>query len=120
MDYEFTDEEYTKVVNDDIRGVVSEEIADWLRSDDEVEEFYDKLCSLRSDVELQLTTNKGEVHERRATHLRQNRSEEEWHTFLAENERWKAGAIRFRNGVDNRIREVKRIVKDLNESLYDD
>jgi len=103
-------EEFTSLVNADIRGTLDEPTSDWLRQSDNVYRFYDTLLKLKHDVDLQLTANKIEVAENRANYL-QTSDEIGWQSFLASNAKWKHNAVKFKNGVDRKLVEVKRLVK---------
>jgi hypothetical protein len=104
------DKEFSKLVNDDIRDDVSKQDAAWLRSDDVISRWINELTCIKMSVERQLSLHKSERAKNRAT----IDNSEEYVQYLAEAEKWRAGVIRFKTGVDLRLMEAKFLYRNGN------
>jgi hypothetical protein len=100
-----SDEDFEDLVNQDVRGQLDREISLQLREPENVYRWYNSLNSLKKSVEAQFVVKKAELSEQRL----ENPTEDEWLRTVAEHERWKAGAVRFKTGVEKRIAEAKQL-----------
>lgn len=107
-DTPITEEEFIDVINADIRGTLDTDDAAWLRAPDNVEHWYQALCSMKTDVESQLTQKRAEVMSKQSECLAKgDAGRQEWFDFKAESERWRAGAVRFKTGLEVKLAEAR-------------
>lgn len=100
-----SDDDFEGLVNQDVRGQLDSATSALLREPENVFRWYNSLNSLKKSVEAQFVVKKAELAEFRLV----NATEDEWRQAVAEHERWKAGAVRFKTGVEKRIAEAKQL-----------
>ena len=97
------DRQFKETVNSDIRETISKTEAEQLRQPENLETWIIVLKSMKRSVDLQLSANK---HERLERYAEIGSDETEWLKYRIENEKWRYNAIRFRDGVENRLAEA--------------
>lgn len=103
-----SNDHFNRLVNDDIRDVAPEVVSDALRAPENVERWYLCLLANKNSVESQLATGKSEKAEKKAEcEALGEDGRQEWFDFLAQHEKWRSGAIRFRGGTDVKLKEAK-------------
>lgn len=114
-----SDEAFNEIVNADVRGTADEQTSLALRDPMVVDRWYDTLASLKRSVEAQLTANRGEQAAKQAEFLRMGPSGKAmWLQSRAAAEKWRQGAIRFKNGVEDRMAEARRLRSHLDQNSY--
>ena len=100
---------FNRLVNDDIREVAPQVVSDALRAPETVERWYLCLLTNKNSVESQLANGTAERAEKKAQceSLGED-GRQMWFDFLAQHEKWRAGAIRFRGGTDVKLQEAKQ------------
>jgi len=64
---------------------------------------------MKLNLEYQFSTNRAERAAKYAV-LRGN--DDAWATYYAESEKWRQGALKFKNGVERRLSECKRLLAE--------
>lgn len=116
---EISNEEFDEMVNQDVRGTLDSSRSEALRQPENIERWYNMLLTTKRRVEVQLTANRAGQAEKQAEFL--NRGEEGkilWLRYRAQNETWRKQAIWFKNGVEDRISEVKLLRSDVRSDRY--
>lgn len=114
-----SDEAFNEIVNADVRGTADEHTSHALRDPMVVGRWYDTLVSLKRSVEAQLTANRGEQAGKQAEFLRLGPSGKPmWLQSQAAADKWRQGAIRFKNGVEDRMAEAKRLRSTIERDSY--
>lgn len=107
------DEEFNDYVNADIRGTADAEVSAALREVDVLDRWYECLLANKASVESQLAHNKAERADQFArTYYRGDEGKQEWASYLADQTKWRSGAIRFKNGTDVKLVEAKRLLRE--------
>lgn len=102
-------DEFNEYVNADVRGTAPEEISEALRQPEVVERWHNCLLSHKSNVEAQLVHGKAEKAQKFADCVRKGPAgKQEWLDYLAEQQKWRSGAIRFKNGAEVKLVEAKQ------------
>lgn len=96
---------FAKIVNDDVREAISDEDAAFLRREENLDRWQNELLAIKHDVEKQLANHRAERAKAR-TELTGRR---QWLQYLAEKERWRSATIRFLNGVELKLIEVRQL-----------
>lgn len=91
--------DFAKLVDQDVRSQVTEEEAKILSDDKQL--WRDELVSMLTDINAQLTQRNSSVL-----------SEDDRQEFLV----WKSKAVRFKSHVEDRLRDVKAMLKEENKS----
>lgn len=91
--------DFAKLVDQDVRSQVTEEEAKILSDDKQL--WRDELVSMLTDINAQLTLRNSSVL-----------SEDDRKEFLV----WKSKAVRFKSHVEDRLRDVKAMLKEENKS----
>lgn len=127
-----SDETFDAYVNDDVRGYiinpedpehkerlpVPEEVTQLLRSPEHVVRWHNALLGHKSSVEAQLSNGKAERANMAALCWRKGAAgKQEWLDYVAKQEKWRAGALRFRNGVDVKLTEAKQLMRSLDVNV---
>jgi hypothetical protein len=100
------------LVNDDIRGVAPDHLSLALREASVADRWYNALVSMKRNTESQLANDKAERAGKKAELFKLgNGGQFLWTEYVAERERWRSGAIRFKNGVEDKISEAKQVRK---------
>lgn len=112
--------DFRSIIDDDTRDKVSAELAAGLRSPQVVGRWYEALMAMQMSVEGQLAAKTAES-KGRVAHLKAQGKDATLVQFeQAKFERWKAGAIRFKSGLEQKLLEAKRILRDANDPLISD
>lgn len=101
-------DDFRRVVDDDIRGRSSGDVREALRSSGLVDRWVETLESALVSVEGQLAANDADWGAKEA----EFESSGDHVALLAEkakNDRWRAGALRFRTGVQQTLIEARRL-----------
>lgn len=101
-------EEFEASVNADIRGTADPATSAMLRETENLNLWYDTLAKMKRAVEAQLTSSRSTLLTNQAELLGKG-SHDAWLEAKASTERWRQGAIRFKNGVEERLAEAKRL-----------
>lgn len=102
---------FVKLVNADIRDDASADEHKALRSAEVLPRWLTTLISLKRSCETQLADDRALRSEKRVACLDRDDGKLTWARFLAERDRWKAGSIRFKNGVEDKIAEARLLQK---------
>lgn len=114
-----TDEAFNEIVNADVRGTLDTDTSQALREPEVLSRWHDTLISMKRNVEAQLTTNKSEQSLRQAEFFALGAAGRvPWLQYRGNAEKWRQGAIRFKNGVEDRLAEAKRLRSTVNRDQY--
>lgn len=105
----YNERDFVDVVNKDVREVSSDEEYDALRSPALAEKWYVALLTFKRDLEYQFSTNRSNRATKYAEYKRTG-DEQQWADWLAENEHWRTGALKFYRGVERRLNEAHQLV----------
>lgn len=111
------EEEFEAAVNADVRGTTNADTKAALRQPDVLDRWHDTLLHLKRNVEAQLTSNRATLLADQAEALRGGDTVR-WVQIKAESEQWRQRSIRFKNGVEERLREAKRLRRALSTETY--
>lgn len=100
-------ETFLRYVNDDIRDAADEAISRELRSPECLDRWYRALLAMKRDAETQFALDQAERSEKRL----EITDRDEWLEYVAVRDRWRAGNIRFKNGVENKLDEAKHLIR---------
>lgn len=92
-------EAFKSVVNNDIRGECDSETEQALRSQDVCRRWYNMLVSTKRSIETQLATFRIERV--------QKANSPDYEPWLQDKLKWRAGALRFKSSVEEKIAEAK-------------
>lgn len=104
------DEQVRDLAAADARGEVPDDVAEWLRSPDMLDAWREALTWLVGDVQAQFTRHRATVEGARGT--------AQFHDAMKAHARWSAGASRFRQSVETRLREAKRLQRERDEAQH--
>lgn len=106
---ELPDDAFNSIVNQDVRGTLSNELSEMLRDPALAERWYDSLQVLKRSVESQLSANKAERAQKIAEYdILGPGGTAMWVQARVSTEKWRSGAVRFKNGVEDRLTEARR------------
>lgn len=118
------DDKFVELVNRDIREQASDEEYEALRHEDVLQRWYDTLISSKRDLEYQFSMNRANraamkvrlltVEEGSHTDPAQLEHDHRWLKYLAENESWRIGALKFYRGVERRLGECSHLLSTAN------
>lgn len=116
---EMTDTEFRALAEEDVREATGKGdplnplLHDALRTPPAIQRFYRLLSVLQRSAEGQLAA-KGAAHASRMAKLRRRGVKgAEYQDAIAEHENWRAGALRFKTGVEERITEIASLIREL-------
>jgi hypothetical protein len=112
------DEAFDAIVNADIREVIEETSADALRQPESLQRWHDTLLNMKRNLEYQFATNRAERASKYAECRQIAEGDGKWADYLAANERWRTGAMKFYRGVERRLTEAKRLLHEFERSRY--
>lgn len=98
------DNDFNLLVNADIREDASKADQEWLYQPENLDRWIAELTKIKMNVEKQLAGARYDVAKARAT-----MDEEELRQWYVDHEKWRAGVIRFKTGVDKKLVEVKNL-----------
>lgn len=110
--------EFATQVNSDIRDRATPEVHAALRSPENLDRWITHLKKMKRDTESQLAANKATRAENRVEYLERD-DKEGWLKYLAQSERWRSDAIRFKNGTENKLDEAMLLRGSLVKKLHD-
>lgn len=106
------DDEFAVVVNDDTRGRLDDERAKALRSEQVVRRWYLQLMSALRSIEGQLGSKMADyqaaVGQLRLDHAKPLEIEQEKVRY----HRWRASALRVKNGLEDKLAEARALIGD--------
>ncbi len=106
---DLSDDAFNSMVNQDVRGTLNSELSQLLRDPAIADRWYETLVSLKRSVEAQLSANRAEQVQKQSEFLgRGPQAKMLWLQTKATTEKWRAGAVRFKNGVEDRMAEARR------------
>lgn len=100
------DDAFNQIVNSDIREVATQEQTDWLREPENLQRWYDSLLTMKRNLEYQFSTNRSDRAGKYAEFYSHANGEQLWAEWLADNEKWRVGALKFHKGVERRLHEA--------------
>lgn len=100
----YTDDKFRALVDDDVRGILDHQVAKLLRKSENVERWYYALVLMKKSVESQLGAKRAEVQQYVHDPSPSARSR------LNDYNSWRAGALRFKNGVEAHLLEAREII----------
>lgn len=104
-------DDFRNLVGEDVRGNVDVRTSKLLRTPVFLRRWHDVLCQIKRNVEFQLASDKAERYSKRLKFLQEGAAgKQKYLSYLAERERWRANNIFFKNGVENKIAEAKRLL----------
>lgn len=110
---------FHEIVNADVRGTLDAGTSVLLRERENIPRWHDTLLGMKRSVEAQLTAKKGELAGQRAEYLGLGEPGRPlWAQAQASAERWRQGAIRFKNGVEDKIAEAKHLLGTIARDEY--
>ena len=116
---EFTDDEFDRLVNDDVRGTALPWLAEQLRTPELADRWYEALLNLKKSLEVQLTADRAERSEKQSEFIKLGElGKPKWFAYRAARDSWRAGAVRLKNGVETRLREAKKLRAEHRSSQY--
>jgi hypothetical protein len=110
------DPTFDALVNDEVRGVGDATVAAQLRLPENAERWYNSLNHMKKSVEAQLSADRAERSLRQVECL-VNGDKIAWLTYRGERDKWRAGSIRFKNGVEHRLAEAKVTLRNQRSDL---
>lgn len=93
------DAEFRALVDSEVRGTSPAKVGETLRDPLLIDRWYHTLLQMKKSVESQLGAKRSDV-------LKNRRYSEQ---DVADFHRWRAGAVRFKSGVEDRLLEIRRI-----------
>lgn len=123
-----SDTEFRSLAEDDVREATGKgdpldlPVHDALRTPPAIHRFYRLLLVLQRSAEGQLAA-KGASHAARMAKLRMHGTtsqSEKYQEALAEHETWRAGALRFKTGVEERMAEISSLMRELDAETFAD
>lgn len=116
---DLSDTAFQEIVNADVRGTLDSETSKLLRLPEHAARWHDTLLIMKRSVEAQLTAKKGELASQHAEYLSLGGNGKTlWIQAYASAEKWRQGAIRFKNGVEEKVAEAKRLLSTEARDLY--
>ncbi len=105
-----SDEAFNQIVNQDVRGTLTSATSQLLRDPRVVERWYVHLVSLKRSVESQLCANRAELLQKQLDYVGLGaKGNPLWIEAQATAAKWRAGAVRFKNGVEDRLDEARTL-----------
>lgn len=96
------DDEFRQAVDQEVRGTLPTEVSLALRDPRLSQRWYLALIQMKKSVESQLGAKRSDLVNMRET------DNGRWDQELANFHRWRAGAVRFKSGVEERLIEIRR------------
>lgn len=108
-----SNDDFRNLVGEDVRGNVDPKTSKLLRTPVFQRRWHDTLCQIKRNVEFQLASDKAERYSKRLKFMKEGpEGKQKYLAYQAERERWRANNIFFKNGVENKIAEAKRLLTD--------
>lgn len=103
------DDEFRHLVDEDVRNQLDKARAGLLRNDPRVvDRWLYTLLTMKQSVEGQLAAKAAEANGERASSLATG-NKRAWLDFTQKYERWRAGALRFKSGLEAALLEARRL-----------
>ena len=96
------EEDFRGIVDDEVRGTLDRNTGVVLRDPQLLDRWHLTLISMKKSVESQLGSIRSDL-----VKVRPELAPEEYERRLAEFHRWRAGAVRFKSGVEERLLEIR-------------
>lgn len=113
------DDDFTELVNRDVRGNLEPDTSALLREPPNINRWHDTLLRLKRNVEAQLTSSRSDLLSKQATYIQRGTSGKlQWIEAKAQAEKWRQGAIRFKNGVEERLLEAKGLRRTMRSTDF--
>lgn len=93
------DPQFREVVDAEVRGTAQPKVGETLRDPLLIDRWHHTLLQMKKSVESQLGAKRSDVFKNKHYSAHD----------LAEFHRWRAGAVRFKSGVEDRLLEIRRI-----------
>lgn len=107
---------FRNLVGEDVRGKIDVKTSKLLRTPMFLHRWHDTLLQIKRNVEFQLASDKAERYSKRLEYLnRGEKGKQEFLKYQADKERWRANNIFFKNGVENKLAEAKRLLTDADQ-----
>lgn len=116
-----SDEEFRAVVDRGLRqrSNADPETAKALRHPRVIDRFYFTVLSMQKSIEAQFGAKRAELEQRRTELLKQGASGKQAALqAMQDDAKWRAGAIRFKLGVDEIVLEIRRLREAARSDLY--
>lgn len=120
------DDQFRSICENDVRVATGKEdpgdpvLAKALRTPPVIQRYYRLLSVLQRSAEGQLAARRAS-HAARMAKLRAHGTKgEKYQEALAEHETWRAGALRFKTGVEERMAELGGILRDIDAEFFAD
>lgn len=101
-------EEFAELVNQDLKNLLTEEKAAWLRSEEILPFWRDQLGAIAAKVDARLSRHKADRQQKRI-----ELNDKEWEVYLAGAEDWKANTLWFKKTIGDRLMECKLLQRQL-------
>jgi hypothetical protein len=122
MDMNYDD--FRVVCEEDIkladRGEMDELTFDALREPPVIQRFYSMLSQMQKSVEGQLAAGRAEMKSRTAKMRLRNATAAEYQEAVAKHENWRAGALRFKTGCEQRMAEIAGLLREADMAFFAD
>lgn len=117
-------DDFRAVCEEDIRladrGEMDEATFDALREPPAIQRFYSMLGQMQKSVEGQLAAGKADMKSRTAK-MRLNRvSPDDYQEAVAKYQNWRAGALRFKTGCEQRMTEIAGLLREIDTEFFAD
>lgn len=108
-----SNDDFRNLVGEDVKGKIDNKTSQLLRTPMFLQRWHDTLLQTKRNIEFQLASDKAERYAKRLQFLNQGEAgRNSYLAYLAERERWRSNNIFFKNGVENKIAEAKRLLTD--------
>lgn len=122
MDMNYDD--FRVVCEEDIRladkGEMDDATFDALRTPPVIQRFYAMLGQMQKSVEGQLAAGKADMKSKTAKMRSRGTSSTEYQEALARHENWRAGALRFKTGAEQRMVEIAGLLREIDTEFFAD
>jgi hypothetical protein len=110
MAVELAEDKFKAVVEADVRDKVSDDEAAMLRQLENVPRWYNELNLLKRDIEAQFVQRKADLLDFQQGCLKRGRDgKQEFFDEKADHEAWKTGAVRWKQLIEAKMVEAKRL-----------
>ena len=102
------------------RGEMEQVTFDALREPPVIQRFYSMLSQMQRSVEGQLAAGRADMKSRTAKMKLRHAPAEEYQQALANHENWRAGALRFKTGCEQRMAEIAGLLRVIDSEFLAD
>lgn len=122
MDTSYDD--FRKIAEEDIRsadkGDMDPMVFEALRTSPVIQRYYSVLGQMQKSVEGQLAAGKADMRSRTAKMKSRGTTNSEYQEALAKHENWRAGALRFKTGAEQRMAEIAGLLREIDTEFFAD